>query len=1093
MRLKRLLLLSTAIVSSSVLAAQKPPAVVSGAVVFSQSGNRLTITESSPSAVLNWQAFSVAKGEIVQFVQPSASASILNRVTGGGASAIDGLVQANGRLFLLNPNGITIGAGGRITAAGLLLTSSAIADADYLAGRYVFTGVPGQGAIANHGSLEGGTVVLSAPQVSNDGTISAHLGRVALGAAAGFTLDTAGDGLWKYQITEPAAAALVTNAGTIGADGGSVLISARSLDRTMRDVINNSGMIEARGVREQNGEIILDGGTVGSVTLGPTSVLDASAGDVLGNGGHISVTGAATRVDGILWARGGAQGGDGGAIETSGESLSLASALVDVSAKHGNPGSWLLDPTDFVIDGTNNSALQTSLTGGNVTIQTTAGAPTVNGSGAGNGSSPGANGDITVSAPISWTSNTTLTLDAYHSVLVNANISASGNTAGLTVKYNDGGTGGNLITGSGKSVTLSGTTPSLTINGSGFTLLSTSAALAAVNVSTNYALAGDINVGAFTPIGYTAVNNDSIPTRYASVFDGLGHSLTNMTINISTSKNIGVFSQLETTATVRNLGVTTATVSGGPSWVGIIAGYNYGTVLNSYSSGTVTGTNQGIGGLVGGINGTILQSYSSATVSATTSGSSGVGGLAGIMNISTASISASYATGNVTAGSAAQWIGGLAGIVTTGATVQASYATGNVTAGAGSSLIGGLVGLQNGTAAVISSSHATGSVSADSSVGGLVGYAQTGSTIINSYATGPVSAGNNTAGGLVGRNNSSTISASYATGNVTGSTSYIGGLAGYNSGAGTILTSYATGSVTANGAGSTCVGGLAGYNGGLIRGSYATGAVSSTYQDTAGLVGYNNGTIANSFATGAVSAASDSTGGLVGVHNAGTITASYATGNVTDATGTIGGLAGYSGGVILNSYAQGNATGGSGVNAGGLVGWANGGTISASYSSGIPTASSGIGGLIGYNNGTVSASYWDMGGSGRGSATGGTGGSASGTATGLTHANATDTTSYASYYASLDFTNSWFLGPSNYPALQASPLVLKISVNAASKTYGNANPALSASSITGNFWSTDTSSLVSLSTTATTGSSAGTYAITASATSTAPNSSGGFL
>ena len=771
---RKLLLLSTALVSTSALAGGKLPGIVSGSVSFLQSGNRLTITESTPSAILNWQDFSVAKGEIVQFVQPSASSSILNRVTGSATSAIDGLVQANGQVLLLNPNGITVGTAGQINAASLLLTSSGLKDQDYLAGRLSFTGIPGQGAVTNHGTLaaaDGGTVVLSAPQVSNDGTITAHLGRVVMGAAAGFTLDPAGDGLWSYQITEAAAGALAANAGTITADGGSVQISARSLDHAMRDVINNTGMIEARSVRQQDGEIILDGGDQGQVTLGSSSVIDASAGDAVGDGGHIKITGAVTSVDGVLLARGGAQGGDGGLIETSGESLKvLDSARVDVGSALGHPGSWLLDPTDFVIDSSNNGAIQTGLASGNVTVQTTSSSDTVTGATASNGASPGANGDIDVNAALSWSANNTLTLDSYHSILVNTGITASGATAGLVLKTNDGGNGGVFQTGSTGSVNLTGATPSLTINSVAYTVLSTAAGVQAMSATGFYALGTNVNlssIASFSPIGYTSASSNSFPTQFAGALEGLGHSLTNLSINdANPDRNIAFISELSAGAVLSNFTISgTVIVAGGTGWnQSMVVGLDNGIIRNVGASGTVSiGTTKvNIGGLVGSTN-------------------------------PGATIANSYFTGTVSGAGSNTNVGGLVGLTSASSTISNSWASATVSSSSTLTNVGGLVGQQNG---IVFSTYATGSLidgaGAASALGGLIGN-NNGGTVYNSYANVAVfgGSGNSKIGALVGSNRG-TLSAVYAYGLITpGSTNTsVGGMVGTVGSGSTAISAY---------------------------------------------------------------------------------------------------------------------------------------------------------------------------------------------------------------------------------------------------------------------------------------------------------------
>ena len=179
----------------------------------------------------------------------------------------------------------------------------------------------------------------------------------------------------------------------------------------------------------------------------------------------------------------------------------------------------------------------------------------------------------------------------------------------------------------------------------------------------------------------------------------------------------------------------------------------------------------------------------------------------------------------------------------------------------GNNRVGGLVG-RNNRGGTITNSYATGSVSGEDDVGGLVGWNE--GTVANSYATGSVS-GSSDVGGLVGLNGA-TINNSYATGSVRGS-SLVGGLVGWNIGG--ITNSYATGSVS----GEDDIGGLVGWNLGGITNSYATGSVAGS-SDVGGLVGQNDSSIMNSYATGFVSGSGDNVGGLVGI-DSGTITNGY--------------------------------------------------------------------------------------------------------------------------------------------------------------------------------------------------------------------------
>ena len=145
-----------ALSSTHALANPTGASVVSGSASFAAAGNTLTVTNSA-NAILNWQSFSIGLNEITRFNQPSAASAVLNRVIGSGGvipqSVIDGVLSSNGRVFLLNPSGVVIGASARIDVAGLVASSLNLSDQDFLSGRLRFTEVPGAGGVSNAGII----------------------------------------------------------------------------------------------------------------------------------------------------------------------------------------------------------------------------------------------------------------------------------------------------------------------------------------------------------------------------------------------------------------------------------------------------------------------------------------------------------------------------------------------------------------------------------------------------------------------------------------------------------------------------------------------------------------------------------------------------------------------------------------------------------------------------------------------------------------------------------------------------------------------------------------------------------------------------
>jgi len=149
------------------------PQVVAGSAVFNQAGKTLNIT-NSPGAIINWQGFSIAADEVTRFIQSGANSAVLNRVIGSGASNILGQLLSNGRVFLINPNGVFFGAGAVVDVAGLTVSTLGLSDADFLAGKFKFTDQIGAGRIVNQGAIQtaaGGQVYLVAPNVENHGIL----------------------------------------------------------------------------------------------------------------------------------------------------------------------------------------------------------------------------------------------------------------------------------------------------------------------------------------------------------------------------------------------------------------------------------------------------------------------------------------------------------------------------------------------------------------------------------------------------------------------------------------------------------------------------------------------------------------------------------------------------------------------------------------------------------------------------------------------------------------------------------------------------------------------------------------------------------
>lgn len=474
------------------------PQVESGTISITQpSTTDLVIHQGSDRAIINWQNFDILHGESTRFIQPNAGSIALNRVRDGNPTQILGKLSANGKLVLVNPNGVFFGAGSTVDVAGLVATTADISSNNFMAGVMKFDRAGNDDAsVINEGRItatDGGLVALVAPGVRNSGVIQANLGTVVLGGGKTFALDMYGDGLYSFAVDGKIAAAArdnngnamdsaVENAGSITANGGKVLLTANAAKDVVSNVVNNSGVIEARAARVEGGVVVLDGGNSGTVRV--AGKIDASGKDAGQKGGSVTVRGehielAAADVDasssvgggtvriggeyigqpswakaksviadelskidvsaldagdagssiiwsddltkfaGILLGKGGALGGNGGLMEVSSNGALKYSGHAEVQAVNGLAGTLLLDPTNIIIDAALALATQSTLNaGGNVVLSTAA--------------AGGQAGDIFVDSAINWFGTGSLTLNALHDIIVNSDIIST--TAGSSTQ-----------------------------------------------------------------------------------------------------------------------------------------------------------------------------------------------------------------------------------------------------------------------------------------------------------------------------------------------------------------------------------------------------------------------------------------------------------------------------------------------------------------------------------------------------------------------------------------------------------------------------------------------------------------------------------
>src|SRR5210317_345595 len=388
------------------------PNVTHGTAEISQGANQLTIDQQTDKLITNWSSFNIGSDAKVQFNQPSSNSSALNHVNSADPSYIYGSLEANGKVILINPNGVIFANGSRVDVGAIVASSLKLSDENFLKDNFVFEKDGIAGIVENHGTIkafEGGAVALISSIVKNNGTIETPNGSTALLAGEKVTLNLNYNQLISYTIDSGTLNGLVENNNAIVANNGQVILSARGLDAVRKSVVNTDGIIEAKGINTEGGKIFLEGDEItvksnstlnatgdnggGQILVGgswqnsdPTiyqaktttieegATLNASANNT-GNGGEIVVWSditndqSITKVQGKLTAEGGKNSGNGGQIETSGYKLDVEVIEVSTLANDGSAGEWLLDPGEIIIrDGGSASLPGESGSSGNTTI-----------------------------------------------------------------------------------------------------------------------------------------------------------------------------------------------------------------------------------------------------------------------------------------------------------------------------------------------------------------------------------------------------------------------------------------------------------------------------------------------------------------------------------------------------------------------------------------------------------------------------------------------------------------------------------------------------------------------------------------------------
>lgn len=731
--------------------------VVNGQVSFKTQGNTLTVT-NTPNSIVNWKGFSIGAAETVRFVQQSSSSAVLNRVTGADPSRILGFLQSNGRVFLVNPNGIVFGQGARVDVNGLIASSLNMSNQDFLGGKYNFTAGEFARPVQNQGTIttpSGGKVYLIAPNVENSGIINTPQGEVILAAGRSVRIIDSSTPDIAVVVSAPEDAAL--NLGQIVARSGKVGIYG--------SLINQKGVISADSASVgEDGRVFLKASK--SVLIGEGSATTADG----PTGGSITVQGPENKISGKISAAG--SEGRGGDIKVLGEDITLTgTANIDSS---GSGGGTVLVGGDF--QGKNpevpNSRTLTVQAGAQIKADAV-----MNGNGgkivlwsddrtefygfisARGGERGGNGGDVEVSgkqtlvyrgltdvrAPRGAIGS--LLLDPTDYLIASAGGDITGADLGsqlylanVTIQTSGAGAQeGNIIVedavfwDSGTTLTLSAHNDiyfyeNITNNAGGSLVLRSDSDSDGGGTVVFFNSGVTLTGGGTASILYNPSLGYAAPTDYAAFFTGATPTSYMLVKDVNQLQSIST--NLAGTYALScdiDAGIT-STWNGGQGFVplgddSLIPAQSFTGSFNGFGH-TITGlyinrpATQYVG-MFGGCGAAVIENVGMVNVNITGGFQTG-----GLVAHTGGTISKCFTTGTVTGTS--NTVGGLVGL-SAGTTVD-SYSTAAVS---GNTYVGGLIGANYGGASFVENCYSAGNVSGASSVGGLSGY--NAGSIIDSY------------------------------------------------------------------------------------------------------------------------------------------------------------------------------------------------------------------------------------------------------------------------------------------------------------------------------------------------------------------------
>lgn len=321
MKIRRFLPISVAfLLPATAISLPEIKEIIAGEVDIQRAEKEL-ILSTSDKAIIHYESFNIEGKERVQFIQPSTSSAVLNRVTGADPSSILGSISSNGRVFLVNPHGVYFGPTASVNVGSLVVSTLDIKDNDFLNDHFEFTLQQGaeKASIHNKGHLSAspeGSILMIAPYIKNEGVLTARAGRIACLSGERVSVDFAGDGLVSFAVEGELKESLIEHLGSIQAPFGEVSLRMKTADQVIQEVLNIDGIQEGVEIIVRNGGIRI-----------------ASQSEIIAS--HIETDGPGVKVEGRLDASDHYQGGKGGTIHLLGDSVSLWGASIDASGDLG--------------------------------------------------------------------------------------------------------------------------------------------------------------------------------------------------------------------------------------------------------------------------------------------------------------------------------------------------------------------------------------------------------------------------------------------------------------------------------------------------------------------------------------------------------------------------------------------------------------------------------------------------------------------------------------------------------------------------------------------------------------------------------------